>query len=54
MMNVRKTLGTLALVLLVFFVISQPERAAMSVRSIGSALAGAGQSMIEFITRLVA
>ena len=52
-MNVRKALGTLAVVLLVFFVINQPERAAMSVRSIGFSLAGAGQSMIDFVTRLV-
>ena len=51
-MNVRKIVGTLATVLLVFFVISQPERAAMSVRSIGSSLAGAGQSMIDFVTQL--
>ena len=41
-MNVRKILGTLTVVLLVFFVISQPGRAAMSVRSIGTSLAGAG------------
>ena len=54
LMNVRKILGTLAIVLLVFFVISQPGRAAMSVRSIGTSLAGAGQSMIDFVTQLVA
>ena len=53
-MNVRKILGTLAIVLLVFFVISQPGRAAMSVRSIGNSLAGAGQSMIDFVTQHVA
>lgn len=53
-MNGRKFLGTLTIVLLVFFVISQPGRAAMSVRNIGSALAGAGESMIEFVTQLVA
>jgi hypothetical protein len=52
-MNVRKCLGTLVIVLLVFFVISQPGRAAMSVRSIGNSLAGAGQSMIDFMTQLV-
>ena len=51
-MNVRKILGTLAIVLLVFFVISQPGRAAMSVRSIGTSLAGAGQSMIDFVTQV--
>jgi hypothetical protein len=54
LMNVRKILGTLAIVLLVFFVISQPGRAAMSVRSIGNSLAGAGQSMIEFVTQVFA
>ncbi len=53
-MNVRKILGTLAIVLLVFFVISQPGRAAMSVRSIGNSLAGAGQSMIDFVTQVFA
>jgi hypothetical protein len=54
LMNVRKMLGTLAIVLLVFFVISQPGRAAMSVRSIGNSLAGAGQSMIDFVTQVFA
>jgi hypothetical protein len=53
-MNGKKILGTLAIALLVFFVISQPGRAAMSVRSIGTSLAGAGQSMIDFVTQLVA
>lgn len=53
-MNVRKTLGTLAIVLLVFFVINQPGRAAVSVRNIGYALAGAGQSMIDFVTQVLA
>lgn len=53
-MNGRKLLGTLMVVLLVFFVIQQPGRAAMSVRSVGSALAGAGESMIEFVTQLMA
>ena len=52
-MNVRKILGTLTVVLLVFFVISQPGRAAMSVRSIRTSLAGAGQSLIDFVTQLV-
>jgi hypothetical protein len=52
-MNVRKILGTLTIVLLVFFVISQPGRAAMSVRSIGSSLAGAGQSLIDVVPQLV-
>ena len=53
-MNVKKALGTLAIVLLLFFVISQPGRAAMSVRSVGSSLAGAGQSMIDFVTQVFA
>lgn len=53
-MNGRKILGTLMVVLLVFFVISQPGRAAMSVRSVGSSLAGAGESLIEFVTQVVA
>jgi hypothetical protein len=53
-MNVRKILGMLAIVLLVFFVISEPGRAAMSVRSVGSSLAGAGQSMIDFVTQVLA
>ncbi|MDT7581728.1 MAG: hypothetical protein QOK35_2992 [Pseudonocardiales bacterium] len=52
-MNGRKFLGTLMVVLLVFFVISQPGRAAMSVRSIGSSLAGAGESLIDFVTQVV-
>jgi hypothetical protein len=54
LMNGKKILGTLAIVLLVFFVISQPGRAAMSVRSIGNSLAGAGQSMIDFVTQVFA
>jgi hypothetical protein len=53
-MTFKKTLGTLAIVLLVFFVISQPGRAAMSVRSIGTSLAGAGQSVIDFVTQVLA
>jgi hypothetical protein len=52
-MNVRKMLGTLAIVLLVFFVISQPGRAAMSVRNIGNSLAGAGSNMIDFVMQVV-
>ena len=52
-MNVRKILGMLAIVLLVFFVISQPGRVAMSVRSIGSSLAGSRQPMIDFVTQVV-
>jgi hypothetical protein len=52
-MNGRKFLGTLTVVLLVFFVISQPGRAAMSVRSIGNSLALAGQSLIDFVTQVV-
>ena len=51
-MNVRKALGTLAIVLLVFFVVSQPGRAAMSVRSIGNGLAGAGSNMIDFVMQV--
>lgn len=53
-MNGRKMLGTLTPVFFAFFVISQPGRAAMSVRSIGSSLAGAGESMIDFVTQFVA
>lgn len=53
-MNVRKILGTLAIVVLAIFLISQPGRAAMSVRSIGNSLAGTGQSMIDFVTQLAA
>jgi hypothetical protein len=41
-------------VLLLFFVISQPGRAAVSVRNVGNALAGAGQSMIDFVTQVLA
>ena len=52
-MNGRKFLGTLTIVLLVFFVISQPGRAAVSVRSIGNSLALAGQSLIDFVTQVV-
>ena len=51
-MSVRKTVGTLAIVLLVFFLVSQPGRAAMSVRSIGNGLAGAGSNMIDFVMQV--
>lgn len=53
-MNVRKMLGTLAIVLIVFFVISQPGRAATSVRSIGNGFAGAGSSIIDFVAQVFA
>lgn len=53
-MNVRKMSGTLTIVLLVFFVISQPGRSAMSVRSIGSGVAGAGESILPFFTQIAA
>jgi hypothetical protein len=51
--NVRKTLSTLAIVLVVFFVVSQPAQAATMVRNIGNGLAGGGESLISFFTQLV-
>jgi hypothetical protein len=45
--DVRNCVGTVVIVLLVFFVISQPGKAATSVRSIETSLAG---SMVGFFT----
>ncbi|MBL8927041.1 MAG: hypothetical protein JNM77_12490 [Pseudonocardia sp.] len=53
-MNVRKILGTLAIVVLAIFLISQPGRAAMSVRGIGNSPAGARRSMTDLVTQRVA
>jgi hypothetical protein len=50
--NVRKIVGLLALVLLVYFVIVQPDSAANSLQNIGSILKNAADSVTRFFTRL--
>ena len=52
-MNLRKIVGLLVVVLLIFFVITQPGAAATSVTNIGDTLYNAAQSITSFFTRLV-
>ena len=53
-LNVRKLLGLLALILVVFFIITQPASAATTVQNIGNTLAEAGNAIITFFTNLAA
>lgn len=52
-MDVKKIVGLLALALLIFFVITQPEGAANSLQSIGSTLRDAAESITLFFQRIV-
>jgi hypothetical protein len=51
--NVKKIVGLLAIALLIFFVVTQPDGAANSVQSIVGTLRGAAESVTQFFTRLV-
>jgi hypothetical protein len=51
-LNVRKLVGLLVLILVVFFIITRPAAAANTVQSIGNTLADAGNSIIIFFTEL--
>ena len=51
-LNVRRLVGLLVLILVVFFIITQPTAAANTVQDIGSTLAAAGNSIITFFTAL--
>jgi hypothetical protein len=50
--NVRKIVGLLVVVLLVYFVVVQPDSAANSLQNIGSILKNAADSITRFFTRL--
>ena len=50
--NVRKLVGLLVLILVVFFIITRPTDAANTVQDIGNTLAAAGNSIIVFFTTL--
>ena len=52
-MNLRRVVGFLVLALVIFFIITQPESAADSVRSIGATLRNAADSITTFFTELV-
>ncbi len=52
-MNVRRIVGFIAIALLIFFVISRPERAAESVQNIGGILSDVANSVSDFFTALV-
>jgi len=51
--NVKKIVGLLAIALLIFFVVTQPDGAANSVQNIASVLRDAAQSITSFFTQLV-
>ncbi|WP_181782939.1 hypothetical protein [Pseudonocardia pini] len=47
-MNVKKLVGVLLLVLVIFFIVTNPGGASSTVSGIGSWLAGVGNSIITF------
>ena len=51
--NVKKIVGLLAIALLIFFVVTQPDGAANSVQNIAGILRDAAQSITSFFTQLV-
>lgn len=50
--NVRKIVGFLAIALVIFFVITQPDGAANMLENIGSFLATAANSLVTFFSRI--
>ena len=52
-MNFRRIVGLLVVVLLIFFVITQPDAAANTLSAIGSILRNAAENIIRFFNRLV-
>lgn len=52
-MNVKKIVGLLAIALLVYFVVVNPNGAANSVGNIGNLLKNAADSVTTFFTRIV-
>jgi hypothetical protein len=51
--NVKKILGLIAIALLIFFVVTQPDSAANSVQNIAATLRDAANSITSFFTKLV-
>jgi hypothetical protein len=51
--NVKKIVGLLAIALLIFFVVTQPDGAATSLQNIGTTLRDAANSVTRFVTQLV-
>jgi hypothetical protein len=51
--NVKKIVGLIAIALLIFFVINQPDGAANSVQNMASTLEGWANSITSFFTQLV-
>ncbi len=52
-MNIKKILGLIAIALLIFFVVTQPDGAANSVQNIGTILRNAANSITSFFTKIV-
>jgi hypothetical protein len=52
--NVKKIVGLVAIALLLFFVFTQPDTAASSLRSIGTTLRDGAESVIQFVTQVFA
>jgi hypothetical protein len=52
-LNLKKALGWIVVILLVFLVITQPDNAANSVQNLGSTLEGWANSITSFFTQLV-
>ncbi|WP_232660428.1 hypothetical protein [Pseudonocardia sp. TRM90224] len=52
-MNVKKIVGLLAIALLIFFVVTQPDGAANSLSNIVGTLRDAAESVTRFFTQLV-
>jgi len=51
--NVKKIVGFLAIVFLIFFVVTRPNSAANSVESIGNFLTDAGSSLSTFFEEII-
>ena len=51
--NVKKLAGLAAIALLLFFVFTQPDTAAGSLRSVGTTLQDGAESVIRFVTQVV-
>lgn len=52
-MNLKRLVGILALLFLVFWVITSPTSAADTLKNIGDILAMAANSIVEFFTQLI-
>jgi choline-glycine betaine transporter len=51
--NLRRIVGLLVVVLLIFFVITQPDAAANTLSAIGTILRNAAENIIHFFSKVV-